>query len=71
VPAGTHALWLGIDVAKRSQLRVVVIVGGPKGRRVSANPIRFRSQRERRTVLLIVTSGGASESYRVRERVQH
>jgi hypothetical protein len=63
VPAGTHALWLGIDTGKRSQLRVAVIVGSPKGRLVTANPIRFRAAKERSHVLLILTSGGATENY--------
>jgi hypothetical protein len=70
VPAGTRALWLGIDTGKRSQLRVAVIVGGPKGRFVTANPIRFRSAKERSHVLPIVTSGGAPEKYWVRVRAE-
>jgi hypothetical protein len=70
VPASTHALWLGIDTGKRSQLRVAVIVGGPKGRLVTANPIRFRSAKERSHVLLIVTSGGATENYWVSARAE-
>ena len=65
VPARTRKLWLHVDTVKRSQLRVSVVVGGPKGRQVTANPIRFRSEKERQHLLLLITSGTAGERYAV------
>ena len=70
VPARTRELWLHVDTVKRSQLRVSVVVGGPKGRQVTANPIHLRSEKERQHVLLLITSGTAGERYDVRVKAE-
>ena len=66
VPSSCRTLELGI--ASSSKLfHAVVIVGGPKGRVVTHDPIRLDTAAERRHVLLIVTSGGvATQSYAVK-----
>jgi hypothetical protein len=60
VPASCRSLRLGI--ASSSKLfHAVVVVGGPKGRIVTHDPIRLDTAAERKHILLIVTSGGIAE----------
>jgi hypothetical protein len=65
VPTGCRTLRLLFDGSSKL-LHAAVIVGGPKGRVVTQNPIRLGSAADRRHILLIVTSGGiAEQSYRL------
>ncbi len=67
VPAGSRGLIVSVPSAKGPAPEVSLVVGGPKGRRVVGKPFRpgqgtivstiFRNARERKNIVLVVTSG--------------
>jgi hypothetical protein len=69
VPARSRGVVISVPSARGPAPQVSLVVGGPKGRRVAGKPFRsgqgvvistlFRTARERRNVVLIVTSGSA------------
>jgi len=70
VPSGAGGLELTLSAGPGLRPQAAVILGGPKGRRVSLHAgttsIRFRSAKERKRVLLVVTNGRQAHSrYRV------
>jgi hypothetical protein len=77
LPAGTDRIAVKVSVLS-GRAAVAMIVGGPKGRRIraaraeAASPAfsaSLRTRKERRRVLLIVTSGHeAGASYRITVR---
>ena len=60
VPPSCRTLQLGIERSSKL-FHAVVIVGGPKGRVVTHDPIRLGTAADRKHVLLIVTSGGVAQ----------
>ncbi len=60
VPSSCRSLQVGIESSSKL-FHAVVVVGGPKGRVVTRDPIRLDTAAERKHVLLIVTSGGVAE----------
>ncbi len=66
VPAGCRSLQLGIESSGKL-FHAAVVVGGPKGRMVTHDPIRLDTAADRKHVLLIVTSGGvARQAYGIK-----
>jgi hypothetical protein len=69
VPARSRGLVVSVPSSHGPAPQVSLVVGGPKGRRIVGKPFRpgqgvvisalFRTARERRNVVLIVTSGRA------------